>query len=93
MRPRGSYGGVARALLCAAEAGPGSARELAARALVGKGAAAWSCSRLVARGELVVLDPGERPATLARPADLVEQPETVAAALDRLERAFWERMA
>lgn len=93
MRPRGSYGEVARALLTAADAGPGSVRELAARALVGHGAAAWSCSRLVARGELVVLDPDERPATLARPAAEPEAADAVGAAFVLLERNFWERTA
>lgn len=90
MRPRGSYGEVARALLSAADMGPGAVRDLAARAQVGYQAAAVNCSRLVARGELVVLDPDERPATLARPDEAVND---TAAALDDLERSFWERQA
>lgn len=90
MRPRGSFGGVARALLDAANHGPGPVRELAERAQVGYRSAAVNCSRLVARGELVVLDADERPAKLARPSDAVND---VDAALDELGRSFWERQA
>ena len=66
-RPAGSYGEVARALLTAAGLGPGPVRALAARAQVGYAAARKTCSVLVGRGDLVVLDPAARPATLARP--------------------------
>lgn len=89
MRPRGSYGEVSLALLRAADAGPAQVRALADRAQVGYQAAYVACSRLVDRGELVVLDPTERPATLAR-ADAVND---VGAALQDLERSFWERQA
>jgi hypothetical protein len=84
MRPRGSYGEVAQALLASADNGPGQVRQLAQRAQVGYAAARVSCSRLVARGELVVLD-GGRPAVLARPHDAVT---TVDEALADLERAW-----
>lgn len=88
MRPRGSYGEVAQALLRAADDGPGHVRELATRAQVGYQAAAVNCSRLVARGDLVVLDASTRPAVLGRPDEAVNDRD---AALDALERSFWER--
>lgn len=90
MRPRGSYGEVARALLTAADNGPGPVRALADRAQVGYSAARVTCSRLVDRGELVILDGGARPAVLARPDEAVND---VHAALDVLERSFWEWQA
>lgn len=64
-RPRGE---VSIALLQAARQGPGTVRELAARALVGRGAASYTTSRLVASGELVTLKPG-KPAILAMPPE------------------------
>lgn len=66
MRPRGSYGEVAQALLDAATAGPAAVRDLAVRAQVGYSTARVTCSRLVDRGELVAVDGGVRPAVLAR---------------------------
>lgn len=84
MRPRGSYGEVAQALLDAAEHGPAAVRGLAERAQVGYGAARVTCSRLVGRGELVVLDGGARPAVLARAPGAA-----VPHALDVLQRALW----
>lgn len=90
MRPRGSFGEVAQAMLAAAERGPGPVRELAERAQVGYDVARYTASRLVSVGELVVLDPDARPATLARPEDAANG---VDAALDELERSFWERQA
>lgn len=85
MRPRGSYGEVAQALLRAAECGPAAVRTLAERAQVGYGAARYTASRLVSVGELVVLDPDARPALLVRPD---EAAGAVDAALDELERSF-----
>lgn len=86
MRPRGSYGEVARALIGAADGqGPGRVRDLADRAQVGRSVAAYTCSRLVDLGALVVLDP-TRPAVLAVPpagAALGEK-------LDELHRSFWD---
>lgn len=67
MRPRGSYGDVAQALLQAAGRGPASVRALAERAQVGYGTARYTASRLLSVGDLVVLDPGVRPAVLAIP--------------------------
>lgn len=90
MRPRGSYGEVAQALLRAADHGPGAVRTLAERAQVGYDVARYTASRLVSVGELVVLDPDARPATLARPDDAAN---TVDEALAELERSFWERQA
>lgn len=66
MRPIGSYGDIARALLEAAEHGHAPVRVLAERAVVGYGAAAYTASRLLERGELVVVQPG-RPAWLGVP--------------------------
>lgn len=93
MRPRGSYGDVAQALLRAADAGPGAVRTLAERAQVGYDAARYTASRLVTVGELVVLEPEARPATLARPTDPAAAGVCVGVdqALDDLERSFWER--
>lgn len=69
MRPLGSYGDVARALLGAAEEGCAPVRELAERALIGYGAAAYTASRLVDRGHLVVVEQG-RPAVLGLPCSM-----------------------
>jgi len=85
MRPRGSYGPVAQALLSAAADGPGPVRQLASRAQVGFSAAEYTCSRLVRQGELVVLD-GSRPAVLAVPP----AGEDLADKLDELRRSFWD---
>ena len=84
MRPRGSYGEVALALKQAAMDGPGPVRELAQRACVGYSAARYTCSRLVDRGELMVIE-DRRPAVLAvapRQADMAEQ-------LSELQRRFY----
>lgn len=62
-RPRGP---VAFALLSAAEQGPATVRELAARAQVGYGVARYTASRLVDGLQLTVLQPG-RPAVLSLP--------------------------
>lgn len=91
MRPRGTYGDVALALLAAADGGPGGVRELAQRAQVGYSAAAWTCSRLVARGELVA-DRTARPAVLARPDGVISDGD-VDEALAQIERAWgWVRV-
>lgn len=88
MRPRGTYGEVAQALLRAADHGPGDVRTLATRAQVGYGAARYTASRLVSVGELVVLDGRSRPAVLARADEAAAT--GVDEALDDLERSFWE---
>ncbi len=84
MRPRGSYGEVASALLDRAEE-PGTVREIALRAQVSVPVARYTISRLVDRGDLVVLD-GSRPATVMRAAaeDAADDP------FELLERSFWE---
>lgn len=84
MRPRGSYGEVALALKQAAMEGPGPVRELAQRACVGYSVARYTCSRLVDRGELMVIE-DRRPAVLAvapRQADMADQ-------LSELQRRFF----
>lgn len=87
MRPRGSYGPVAQALIDAARAAPGAVRELCERAQVGYSAGQYTASRLVDSGALVVLEPG-RPAVLgAVTADEPEGPDegalSLAAAMHR----------
>lgn len=64
MRPRGTYGPVAKALIDAAGEAPGQVRELCARAGVGYSAGRYTAARLVDAGALVVLNAG-RPAVLA----------------------------
>lgn len=92
MRPPGSYGPVVRALCSAAKAGPGSYRDLAERAQVGYGSARRTTSRMVARGDLVVLDGNARPAILAAPTGhaVTPQGDAMADALDALHRSFWD---
>lgn len=63
MRPRGD---ITAALVCAAARGPGAVRELAARAQVGYAVARYTASRMVTRGELVVVN-DTRPQQLAVP--------------------------
>ncbi len=86
-RPRGIFGECARALLAAAEDGPGTARELSARAQVAWGVGAYTCTRLVAAGQLQKLTE-QRPQRLALPA-----PDTGAEAgaelLARVMLASW----
>jgi hypothetical protein len=93
MRPRGE---LSQALVKAAEQGPGAVRTLAERAQVGYGAARYTASRMVDRGELVVLGAG-RPALLGVPSALPEgqgaTQESVDHYLQFLERSFWERPA
>lgn len=63
MRPRGE---IRVALVRAFDQGPATVSAAAQRACVGKAAASYTTSRMVADGELVVLQPG-KPALLARP--------------------------
>ena len=84
MRPRGSYGEIATALLSAAASGPGPVRELAMRAQVGYDAAHYTCSRLVRTGALAVVQPG-RPAIVALPPAV----RSIEARLDDLNLQFW----
>lgn len=76
-RPRGE---ISEALLAAARHGPCTVRELAARALVGRDAAAYTACRLVARGELVSLNGRRKPATLALPPEGTAAPDPQALA-------------
>jgi hypothetical protein len=69
-------GEVSAALLRAAATGPGTVRELAARAQVGFGVARYTATRLAHSGALAALNPGMRPAVLAVP----DEPAQVAAA-------------
>lgn len=66
-RPAGSLGEVAQAMLAQALVEPGTARELARRALVGDRVGMYTASRLLDAGELVRVA-GTRPAVLASPA-------------------------
>lgn len=95
MRPQGSYGPVVRAMCGAAERGPGSYRTLAERAQVGYVTARRTASRMVQRGDLVVLDGEARPAILAVPTAVPVPPQgdALGAALDALHRSFWDRPA
>ena len=49
-------GEIVRALAQAAQAGPGTVRELAQRAQVGRRVATYTASRMVARGQLVLVE-------------------------------------
>ena len=64
MRPLGA---CAQALLQAVQRGPGDVVSLAHRAQVSVPVARYTASRLVARGDLSVVQPG-RPAVLGLPA-------------------------
>lgn len=64
MRPRGTHGEVARAMLEVAAQSPGTVVELAHQARVSVPVARYTASRLVDRGHMVVLHAG-RPAVLA----------------------------
>ena len=89
MRP---HGDIRQALYRAAAEAPGSVRELAERAQVGYSAARYTASRMLERDELLVVKDG-RPAVLAAPTCPAIPPggETLAAALQRLHRSFWNR--
>lgn len=60
MRPRGE---IAVALALAAKIGPGTVADMCRRAQVGMAAGRYTASRMVDRGELVVLEAG-RPAVV-----------------------------
>lgn len=85
-RPAGE---VSRALMGAAAAGPATVRELAERACVGYGAARYTASRMVSRGELVILSPTERPVVLGLEAGGAADVPAAPAASATL-RSFWE---
>lgn len=87
MRPRGE---LSQALVKAAAQGPGPVRALAARAQVGYSAARYTASRMVDRGELVVLEPG-RPALLGVPSAVPQTPagDELADHLNALHSAFF----
>ena len=87
MRPRGSYGEVAQALLRAASAAPGPVRVLAERAQVGYQAAYVACTRLRQRGDLVPLCEDQRPVVLTVPDDEAAN-GAAGAALERVLRAW-----
>ena len=55
-RPGRPQGDIALALIEAASLEPGTVADLAARAQVGRGPARMTCSRLVTRGQLVVVN-------------------------------------
>lgn len=55
-RPGRPLGDIAQALIEAAGQKPGTVAELAARAQVGRAPARMTCSRLVTRGQLVVVN-------------------------------------
>lgn len=65
--------------------------ELAARAQVGRAAAKYTASRMVARGELVVVEDG-RPAVLGLP-DMSMAGDDLECAFVMLEASFWDRPA
>lgn len=85
MRPRGTHGEIARAMLEAARQQPGgTVVQIAQAAQVSVQVARYTASRLIERGHLVVVDDA-RPAKLA-PADSAESSHT----LLQLPRSFWD---
>lgn len=82
MRP---IGDIARAMRQAAEVGPGTVRDLACRAQVGYGLARCTATRLVQRGDLVVVSE-ERPMILSVPPS----GDGLGVVLSELHRSFWE---
>jgi hypothetical protein len=74
------HGELVQALQAAAGAGPGTVRELAHRGLVGLSVARYTASRMVDRGQLVVVDAG-RPAVLALPGTTCTEDVAVGADL------------
>lgn len=85
MRPLGE---ISLALHYAAAAAPGSVRDLACRAQVGYDAARYTASRMVDRGELVIVQEG-RPAVLGVATAQTPAGDELATALDDLHRSFW----
>lgn len=90
MRPRGTHGGIARAILHVADE-PATVRELAERAQVGYGVARYTASRLVDRGHLEVVASG-RPAVLQR-AEAAPTAAAVRPAPLVLDALWWGRSA
>jgi hypothetical protein len=82
MRP---VGDIARAMRQAAEGGPGTVRDLACRAQVGYGLARCTATRLVQRGDLVVVSE-QRPMVLSVPPS----GDGLGVVLSELHRSFWE---
>lgn len=77
----------------AAAAGPGTVRQLAARAQVGMRCAAYTAHRLVAAGHLQVLD-ARRPTVLALGDGVPQHRQRRTAhdaALDQLDALLWGR--
>jgi hypothetical protein len=85
MRPLGE---ISMALHEAAASSPGSVRDLAYRAQVGYDAARYTASRMVDRGELVIVQQG-RPAVLGVATAQTPGGDELASALDDLHRSFW----
>lgn len=86
-RPMGEIALVLRS----AAVQPGTVRQLAERAQVGYDSARYTASRLIDRGELVVLDGNARPAVLVA-ADAAPAAAPVAGvheALSMLHAGFW----
>ena len=83
MRP---VGGVAVAMRAAALSGPATVRELADRAHVGYDLARCTATRLVQRGDLMVVG-AQRPMVLAVPP----AGDALADALHVLHCSFWEQ--
>lgn len=90
-RPGRPTGELALALLDAASQ-PGTIRDLAARAQVGRAAADYTASRLIARGALVLLTPaGKRPVLVQRAGPGVERKRASAGSTAAEQRAAAER--
>lgn len=83
MRP---VGDISMAMCKAAEIGPGTVRDLACRAQVGYGLARCTATRLVQRGDLMVVG-AQRPMVLAVPP----AGDALADALHVLHCSFWEQ--
>lgn len=88
MRPRGSYGPVAQAMLAAARSGPAPVAVLAQRAQVGFAAAAYTASRLVSAGQLQRVNVG-RPALLRVAETRADAVRRLHQQLGELYRCFW----
>lgn len=87
MRPLGA---VSLVLMRAATEQPGTVRQLAERTQVGYGAAKYTASRLLERGQLVQVTV-QRPAVLGAPP-MAPCGDALADALDAMGRSFWERV-
>jgi hypothetical protein len=85
MRRRGD---IAEALSAAAAAGPAPIRTLAERAQVGYASARYTCSRMIGRAELVVLD-GCRPWVVALPVPEVGDGQGSGTPFAALPRQRW----